>query len=332
MPSPRACRIAHHMSKDIFHTVSGAEQGCRLDALVARIAQYGFRTAKRAIAEGNVLVNGKSRPPHYKVVAESCLVIRQTVPEHAFPLLEVAAASSDYMAFVKPAGLHTAHIAESNTPSLEQSIACQWLDYRATGNISPGSALPDFLLSLLPEQTTPSLYPLSALPENAPLLLSRLDAATSGLVPAATSAAAAERFKVLERTGLVCKYYLTVVRGSLEKNLTITNALDTDTRKKTRVLEKFSADKTRHTEVFPLNTLTIPSFQDTGENLSFAAVRIKRGARHQIRAHLAYAGFPLLGDALYGPDPETQNLHLHHACLTMPDFFAFCLPAWFTTE
>ncbi len=43
-------------------------------------------------------------------------------------------------------------------------------------------------------------------------------------------------------------------------------------------------------------------------------VRLASGFRHQVRAHLAWIGFPILGDALYG-DREAGRLHLHAARL-----------------
>ena len=321
------------MGKEIFHTVSDSEHGFRLDALVARINNYSFRTAKRAIAEGNVLVNGKTRAPHYKAVTGACIMIRQIASDHVFFPLKLAAASNNYVAFIKPAGLHTAHIAESNTPSLEKNIAHQWLACRTTETLLSDNVIPNFLLPLLPQEMTHTAFPLASLPEASPCLLSRLDAATSGIVPAATSAAAAEQFKTMETAGQIHKYYLAVIHGIPEKEFVVQNTLDMDTRKKTRVLTKISPDKTRHTEVFPLkNVPTTAPISKLGKNLSIVVVRIRRGARHQIRAHLAYAGFPLLGDALYGPAPEAKNLHLHHACLVMPEFSAFCLPTWLGTR
>jgi 23S rRNA pseudouridine1911/1915/1917 synthase len=39
---------------------------------------------------------------------------------------------------------------------------------------------------------------------------------------------------------------------------------------------------------------------DSGEELYHFTVRLRRGFRHQIRCHLAWAGFPVLNDPLYG--------------------------------
>ena len=58
--------------------------------------------------------------------------------------------------------------------------------------------------------------------------------------------------------------------------------------------------------------------------------RIRKGARHQIRAHLAAAGHPLLGDEPYGAEHSCANgaFLLHHGRVSLPDFAASRLPAW----
>jgi 23S rRNA pseudouridine1911/1915/1917 synthase len=43
---------------------------------------------------------------------------------------------------------------------------------------------------------------------------------------------------------------------------------------------------------------------------SLLALRLETGRTHQIRVHLAHAGHPLLGDAVYGPHFKTKAVHL----------------------
>jgi tRNA pseudouridine32 synthase/23S rRNA pseudouridine746 synthase len=50
---------------------------------------------------------------------------------------------------------------------------------------------------------------------------------------------------------------------------------------------------------------------DARENRSLLEVSIETGRKHQIRRHLAEAGYPVVGDRLYGQgDSEKENLQL----------------------
>jgi len=55
-------------------------------------------------------------------------------------------------------------------------------------------------------------------------------------------------------------------------------------------------------------------------NYSLVEVRIFTGVLHQVRAHLAAIGAPIVGDTLYGgePAPELKRFFLHAATLTVP--------------
>jgi 23S rRNA pseudouridine1911/1915/1917 synthase len=50
--------------------------------------------------------------------------------------------------------------------------------------------------------------------------------------------------------------------------------------------------------------------QDEADNLFRFKVRLYRGFRHQIRCHLAWLGYPLLNDPLYGGKNTNQQLAL----------------------
>jgi 23S rRNA pseudouridine1911/1915/1917 synthase len=47
-------------------------------------------------------------------------------------------------------------------------------------------------------------------------------------------------------------------------------------------------------------------------------VRIETGVLHQIRAHLASVGAPILGDPLYGGEPHPKRLFLHSWRISLP--------------
>jgi len=159
-------------------------------------------------------------------------------------------------------------------------------------------------------------------PENTPFLLNRIDFLTSGILLAGFGQKALFRYKSYQVKGLTQKVYLAKVRGYLDRQLTIKNKIDDYKRKKVKVLAEDDPDSLRHTLVCPL-------WQEKDTTLIKAI--IYRGKRHQIRAHLSYFGFPLLGDPLYADKNDQINSDLfclHHTFFSMPEFKVLSLPHW----
>ena len=275
----------------------------RLDAALGlALPGMGLRARRRLWEHCRVSVNGRPAEPGSAVSGGDAVLVEalaspgsSSSPPAKQP--ECAASGPDFLAFVKPCGLHSAHVAGSPAPSLE-------------------ALLPDSLI-----------------------LLTRLDKATSGLVLAARSPEAAGRFRELEARGKVEKRYLAVVRGRLEAAITATGRLLVANRPVTGVLDEADPDPARHSHVEPLRRVTVAAFPGGcpggvavgAEALTLVRVTIRRGARHQIRAHLAHAGYPLLGEALYAPAPESRApgcLYLHHEEVAFPGFAASCPAPW----
>lgn len=164
------------------------------------------------------------------------------------------------------------------------------------------------------EALLPELFP-----ERAPRLLNRLDFLTSGLVLVGLNAHAAKVFAAL-KPATVVKEYLAVVQGELTEELQLKRALDADDRKRTRVLGRLDPEPRSWTLVWPESALA------GGRTL--VRVRIQSGARHQIRAHLAAADLPIVGDPLYGEAEAGERLFLHHRYMEFQGFSARCEPGW----
>ncbi|MGD9608210.1 MAG: pseudouridine synthase [Desulfovibrionaceae bacterium] len=153
-------------------------------------------------------------------------------------------------------------------------------------------------------------------------LLSRLDRLTSGIVPVTFAPEGVVRWRALEDAGAVEKTYLAVVHGRLDGVLSLGRELDVADRAVTRVLDRDTADPLRRTQVTPV--------REAG-GLTLVRCRIAKGARHQIRAHLAASGHPLVGDPVYGRG-EGQRLYLHCAAMASPVLEVRDAPLWTVEE
>lgn len=128
----------------------------------------------------------------------------------------------------------------------------------------------------------------------APSLCNRLDRNTGGIVIAAKNA---ESLRVLNqkiRDRELTKLYLCAVRGIPEPKEATKTAYLFKNEKENRVV--ISERKT------PRNRTIVTKYRvlETNGGNSLLEIDLITGRTHQIRAHMAYLGYPLLGDGKYG--------------------------------
>ena len=269
--------------------VDAARHGQRLDkALEQLLPEAGLRLRRRLIELGRVLVQGRPAAPSLKVQEgwRIDLVPDETPPASKIKI-PIVKRTLGFAALLKPAGMHSSAIAGMSEPCVEALL--------------------------------PGLFP-----DSQPVLLNRLDFLTSGLLLVALKPQAQKDYAALDALKVV-KEYVAIVVGRLDESLELRRCLDSDDRRRTRVLPKLDPERRNWTFVWPVEELPGGPLG----TLTKVRVQIYAGARHQIRAHLAAAMLPILGDPLYGEgNAEAARLYLHHRHLAFPRFEAEAPENW----
>lgn len=132
-------------------------------------------------------------------------------------------------------------------------------------------------------------------------LVNRLDRETSGVVVLAKDAAIGAALQKAISQQRVEKTYRALLCGELKETVEVDQPLGRDHASAIWVKQTVS----READAKPARTRFSPL--GYGHGYTYAEVEIFTGRLHQIRAHAAWLGCPVLGDKIYGPNP---NLYL----------------------
>jgi 23S rRNA pseudouridine955/2504/2580 synthase len=154
-----------------------------------------------------------------------------------------------------------------------------------------------------------------------PLLVHRLDRDTSGIIVIAKRRSIAAALGKLFATRAVKKTYWAVVKGvpspaqgRIEVALIKAKGPDGDRMRASREGEE--EDEQRAVTFYSVVGKAPPA-------AAWVSLKPVTGRQHQLRAHMAHIGTPIMGDEKYGglddmPDGMDRNLHLHARRIIFP--------------
>ena len=277
--------------------VEASEAGIRLDVFLARRRLLtSVAEARRAVAAGVVRVNGHraKKGLHLQtgdaVDMEDALAgshVLVPTPELALALLYE---DGDLVAVDKPAGVPSHPLRPGD-----------------------GATVASALVARFPECARASLDAREG------GLGHRLDVATSGVLLAARRREVWHRLREALAAPLCEKIYLAEIRGSFPSadrvpgefvlpgprpaSFVVTAPVGRQGRRGSRV--RLASGRQ------PLPARTEIALLEPRAGAALVEARLQRGRAHQVRAHLAYLGIPVVGDSTYAEAAADDGLRLH---------------------
>ena len=268
-------------------TTATAKHEFRVAADESRLDQYlsgqdtGLNRSqlRRLIVDGQVMVNGASAKPSYKVRAGDLVSLSVPPPRESSLVAQdipvtVVYQDENLVVIDKPAGLA----------------------------VHPGPGHPDKTLVNALLAMCPDIQGIGG--EIRPGIVHRLDKNTSGLMVAAKTHQAHNDLSAQIKARQVTKGYLALVEGVLKlPEGKIDVPVGRHPRHRTRMAVVVGGKEAR----------TSYKAREQFQCHSLLEIYLETGRTHQIRVHMAYIGHPLVGDTVYGKASPLVERHFLHA-------------------
>jgi len=272
-------------------TVAEAMAGRRLDAyLAAAGAASSVAAARRAIEAGLVRLDGKREKKGVRVRAGQTVELAEAAPAQAAEVaLEIIYQDAHLVAVAKPAGVPSQSLAPGESGSVASALIRRFPECASASDDRREGGLGH-----------------------------RLDRDTTGVLLAARDPETWRRLRALMSGGCQ-KIYLAEVmgapfapretpfvsRGPRPGSWVVDAPIGRTGRRGARV----NVGGGRQ----PLAARTELLVVEARAATTLLEARLERGRAHQVRAHLAHLGHPVVGDAIYGPETSSHEAMRLHA-------------------
>jgi 23S rRNA pseudouridine1911/1915/1917 synthase len=257
--------------------VSKDNQGMRLDKFLALQLPFLSRTnIHNLIEKGCVCVDGGNKKPSFHLQElQKVRIIIEEQPKILEPFafdIRIIYEDSDLLVVDKPTGLTTHPPQLGYKESVVNALLYMKKELSSISPIRPG-------------------------------VVHRLDKETSGVMVFAKNNLSHLDLIEQFRSRKVKKEYLAIVWGVLEKeSLAVDLPLRRDKKNRLKMKISFLESKKAYTEI---------EVKEKLQDSTFLVLRPLTGRMHQIRVHLEFLGFPIVGDQKYGPKDGYGEMFLH---------------------
>ena len=148
-------------------------------------------------------------------------------------------------------------------------------------------------------------YPLTSGEKERPGIVHRLDKDTSGLMVVAKNEEIHEKLSEMIAKKQVERKYLAIVHGVIKHDTGEIDApigRDPNNRQKMAVTDVHGKEAITHFKVL-----------ERFDNYTYIECKLETGRTHQIRVHMAYIGYPVCNDPLYGRGKSTEFGQMLHS-------------------